>query len=110
MEFIEESFDLPVTLQGGISLEVPMRPLHGSLELAFDGRDVKDEGSAALFGGKYTYRDLLSFGLGYQTGGDTRDVSVGLGVQQGRLAADWAYIPISDDLGDEHRFSLGVDL
>jgi len=110
MSFIEEEFDLPLTVQGGVAWQRPLAGLQGELTLAADVRHVRDQGTGLLAGVEYGYRELLSFGVGYQGGEDTRDLSLGLGAQRGRFAIHWAYVPISEDLGDEHRFSLAVDL
>ncbi len=110
LTYIEESFDAPLMIQGGASYAILLDALQGRVELAAEARHVRDEGGAFLAGAAYEYRELLRFGLGYQGGRDTRDVSVGLGVHPGRLSAYWAYVPFSDDLGEEHRFSLGLDL
>ncbi len=110
MSFIEEEFDLPLTLQGGISYAKPLTGMSGQLLVALEVRDVKGQGSSVHGGVEYDYRETLRFGVGYQDGHDTRDVSVGLGMRHGRMAFDWAYVPVAEDLGDEHRFSLRVDL
>ncbi|MCK4304460.1 MAG: PorV/PorQ family protein, partial [Candidatus Eisenbacteria sp.] len=110
MSFIEDSFDLPLTIQGGASWEILLESLSGCLLVAGEVRHVQDEGSALLAGAEYTYDGLLSLGFGYQGGRDTRDVSVGLGAHIGLLALHWAYVPISEDLGDENRFTVHLDL
>jgi hypothetical protein len=110
VSFIEEPVDLPLTVQGGVSSAIPLPRLSGRLVLALEGRHVRDDGSSLLLGGEYEYRRLLRFGAGYQTGRDTRDVSLGLGLRQGPLAFHWSFVPIKDDLGDEHRLTLGLDL
>jgi hypothetical protein len=110
MSFIEDSFDLPLTIQGGVSWEKPLESLTGQLLVSAELRHIRHVGELVLGGVEYLYGDMLSLGLGYQEGRDTRDVSVGLGARQGRLALNWAYVPISDALGDEHRFSVRLDL
>jgi len=110
MKFISTEFGLPLTVQGGVSWE--LRPLgpDSRLLLASDVRHVRDEGTAMLVGVEYGYRNLLSFGGGYQGGQDVRDVSLGIGAHAGPLDLHWAYLPLAEDLGDEHLFSVRIDL
>ncbi len=110
VEFIEEEFDLPLTVQGGGAVTLPLESLTGRLLLSVEGRSVDGEDGSLLLGGEYEYDRMLRFGLGYQTGHDTRDLSLGVGLRHSRLAFDWSFVPIAEDLGDEHRFTLGVDL
>jgi len=112
MKFIETEFDLPLTVQGGVSWRRALGSSGGRLTVAGDLRSVRDDGTSALFGAEYGYGNLLSFGVGYQGGRETQDVSFGLGVERGRFAFHWAYVPIAEDLGDqdEHRFSLRLSL
>jgi hypothetical protein len=110
VSFIDEKVDLPLAFQGGATVTMPVESLNGRVLLALEGRQVRDEDAALLVGFAYEFRELLRFGLGYQAGRDTRDMSLGVGIRQGGLAFHWAYQPIREDLGDEHRFSLGLDL
>lgn len=110
MSYIEESFDLPLTVQGGVSWDLPLQSLSGRLLMAADIRHLRDEGTVLLFGVEYSYAEFLRFGLGYQEGRDVQDVGVGIGIHQGWFGLDWAYIPISEDLGDENRFTIGITL
>jgi hypothetical protein len=110
MKFISEDFDLPLTAQGGASLELPLRSLSGRLQLGAEVRQVRGEDPALLWGAEYGYGQHLTFGLGYQSGLDTRDVSVGIGLQEGAFGINWAYAPIAENLGDEHRFTVRLDL
>lgn len=108
--FIEEIFDLPRTVQGGAALDLPIARLAGTLRLAADVRQVRDEDAVTLAGVTYTYAEMLSVGFGYQDGLDTRDITFGLGIQYGRFGLDWAFIPVEESLGDENRFALRLDL
>ncbi len=110
VSFIDEEIDLPLTIQGGATTVLPLESLHGRVQLALEGRSVRDEDAALLMGASYEYRRVVCFGLGYRTGHDTRDLSLGIGIQKGALAFHWAYVPIAEDLGDEHRFTLGLGL
>jgi hypothetical protein len=110
MSYIEEEFDLPLTFQGGASYLLDLPSANGRFLLAADVRGTKDEDTAFLFGAEYTYDNTLSLGVGYQDGRDTRDLSLGLGFEIKAVALNYAYIPIDQDLGDEHRLSLRINL
>jgi len=110
MTYISEEFELPLTVQGGVTWTHRRPGRANSVRIAAEVRHVRDEGSAFLAGAEYGFLDLLSLGLGYQTAHDTRDLSVGLGAHRGGFDLHWAYVPFSEDLGDEHRFSLRVGL
>jgi hypothetical protein len=110
MQFVEDEFGLPLTVQGGLSWEAHLGSVSSRFLLAADVRHVRDQGAGFLFGAEYGYLDHLTFGVGYQGGHDVRGVSTGIGAHAGPLNLHWAYVPISDNLGDEHRFSLRIDL
>lgn len=110
ISFIDEEIELPLTIQGGATTTLPITSLDGRVLLAAEGRAVRDEDAALLLGAAYEYRRVVRFGLGYRTGHDTRDLSLGIGIHQGALAFHWAYVPIAENLGDEHRFTLGLGL
>ena len=63
-------------------------------------------GSTTLhLGGEYAlHRHLLARG-GYQSA-DTRNLSLGLGLETGIWSVDYAFIPFKSDLGEAHRLSV----
>jgi hypothetical protein len=107
--FTGDDFDLPTTIQGGVAYHKPLSTA-GELIFSLEARKTKERDAALLGGFEYTYRQTLSMGVGYVGGSDTRDISLGIGFHQGRFNFAWAYIPVGEDLGDENRFSLGIDL
>lgn len=107
--FTGDEFDQPATIQGGMAYHKPLSTA-GEVTVSLEGRKVRDLDAALLGGIEYIYRQMLSLGIGYLGGSDTRDLSLGIGFQQGRFNFAWAYIPIGEDLGDENRFSLGIGL
>jgi hypothetical protein len=112
MKFIEKEFNIPLTLQGGVGWRHDFDRLESVLTVAADVRNVRDQGTGLLVGAEYVYHDVLSLGIGYLGGEDSRDLSAGMGVHLSRLALHYAYVPISqEDIGDsEHRVSLRIDL
>jgi len=101
-----EEFDLPFTVQGGITHAIPLRSMNGRLNLSAELRSVKDGDSQFLIGTEYRYQDTASLQVGYQTEHDTQDVSFGFSVGRERVHGQYAFAPYGENLGDQHRFSL----
>ena len=110
MKFIDDEFRQPLTVQGGASWLFRPGQAASALLVSADVRFVRDEDAALLLGAEYGFQDLLSLGVGVRTGHDTRDMTVGIGAHPGRWGLYWAYAPIAEDLGDEHRLSVRLDL
>jgi len=106
MKYESESFDLPTTVQAGISRAFPIDALGGQLLLSADVRKIRDETTEFLAGSEYSYHNLASLQFGYRSGLDTQDVSLGFGVGGRNVKAQYAYVPYSDNLGNEQRFSV----
>jgi hypothetical protein len=53
---------------------------------------------------------MLSLRMGYKTGFESQNVSFGAGLRRNEYSFSYAYLVIDNDLGDSHRFSLGIDL
>jgi hypothetical protein len=100
-----ESFDLPTTLQAGISYT---RLAVGGGTITVAGDFVAERGADASIrvGGEYAYRGQFILGAGYKTGLDNENVSFGVGYQN-RIRVNYAFTPIYSDLGSSHRISLG---
>jgi len=78
---------------------IPLEFLSGQLLLAAEARKVRDEKAEFLFGTEYSYQHLASFQFGYRSGLDTQDVSFGFGVGHGNVSGQYAYVPMSENLG-----------
>jgi hypothetical protein len=59
-------------------------------------------------GAEATYQEYFSVRLGYLTGYDTRGFSAGMGIHYNRFQLDYAFIPVSEDLGNAHSISIGI--
>ncbi len=108
VSFLEEEIDLPRIVQFGLNWERAAGG--GAVEMEADVSHTLGEGYALRFGCEYVYRGTLGLGAGYRTGHQTRGVSLGVAFHTGPLALRWSYSPVGEDLGSEHRFSLGADL
>ena len=101
-----EEFDLPVTVQAGLTHAVPLQAMNGRLLVSAEFRSVQDGDSQFLVGTEYRYQDITSLQVGYQTEHDTQDVSFGFSVGRDRVLGQYAFAPFGENLGDQHRFSI----
>ena len=106
MEFIDEPFDLPLTLQGGVTYHLPLASVSGEAIFAAEVRKIRDEDAGVNLGAEYRIQELARMRIGYRSGLDTEDVSFGLGLTRGRVQVDYAYVPFGEDLGNQHRVGL----
>jgi hypothetical protein len=108
MSFIEEKFDLPVMYKVGGALDVPVESLSGDIVFSSDVVIPADGTTKVHIGMEYEYAGMIALRLGYRTGWDNHNVSVGLGVKVRNFRLDYAVTPYYSELGDTHRVSLGV--
>jgi hypothetical protein len=69
-----------------------------------------DKQTFAAAGAEIRFRELVTVRGGYQFGSEGRGFSSGLGITYGILALDYAFAPLSHDLGNTHTISVGVTL
>jgi len=110
MTFIEDGFELPVTLRVGGDYQIPFESQRTALVLAYDLEVVNDDDPRNHFGAEVSYMDLFSLRGGWKTGFTTQSGSFGVGVRKAGYRFDYAYTSVSEDLGSAHRFSLAIDL
>ncbi len=107
--FLAEKPTLPTTVRGGLTYEWPLARI-GSLLVTADALGIK--ASAPQFRGGVEYRapNYLALRAGYVSGLDAQSVAVGFGLFIKHIRFDYAFIPYREELGDGHRFSLGLEL
>ena len=97
--FEEESFQLPLTLQIGVAMDVMDLAASGdgthSLVLAVDAENPRDFSEQIKLGGEYTFVDTFSLRGGYVFPSDEQGIHLGAGVRQSvgglGLAADYGF-------------------
>ena len=99
-KLVSESTDLPVEARIGAAYRGP-----GQLLVVMDLQSVRDTGTSLHVGMEYGIRRRLDLRAGYQTT-DSRDLSLGLGVNSGSWAFDYAFVPFASGLGDAHRVGV----
>jgi hypothetical protein len=108
--FVDESFELPLTIRAGAAWSRPLSSLHSQGTITSEVRKVRGEDARFHVGGELLYHERLALRLGGKFGYDTEDVSFGLGVTSNRIRFDYALVPMSWDLGTAHVFSLTARL
>ena len=99
LAFSEESFQLPLTLQIGISMDVlnltDLDPSLHSLVVSADAANPRDFSEQVKVGGEYRFMDRVALRAGYTFPTDEEGVSLGVGVRQplggSTLGADYSY-------------------
>lgn len=109
-----ESFELPLTLRIGLSMDLmnvyPVgRPGMHSLVVSVDAENPRDYAEQIKFGGEYTFLNTLSLRGGYVFPADEEGFSLGAGVRQElgglRFGADYAYTSFGV-FTNVHRFGV----
>ncbi len=110
MSFIDEKFDLPFMFRAGGAYATPVEALHGDVLAVVDFVVPNDGDTKVHLGLEYEYSKIIALRVGYRTGWDNQNVSIGLGAKVRQFRIDYAYVPFYSDLGDTHRISLGFAL
>ena len=108
LSFIREQFDLPREIRIGAAYVPTYAALQRRVLLSADIGKYRAEPIKLNLGAEYTYRGRFSTSLGYRTRQDEAGVSAGLGVRLQRYRLDYAFVPFGADLGNTHRFALGL--
>jgi len=106
LKYVQESFALPLTVQGGLTYHLGLPALGAEALLVAELRKIRKEDASLHIGIEYRLQQAVQLRAGYRTGLDTEDVSLGLGFRRGRLQADYAYVPFGEELGNQHRIGL----
>jgi hypothetical protein len=108
-QFLAEEPTLPATVRGGVSYERKVGTI-GSALVTADALAIRD--SAPQFRGGVEFRapQYLALRAGMVDGLDAQFLSVGFGLFIKHIQFDYAFIPYRENLGDGHRFSLGLVL
>lgn len=99
ISYVEESFQLPLTFQIGIAMDVvdltSLDPNVHQLEVSVDANNPRDFSEQIKIGGEYTVFNTFSVRGGYVFPSDTQGINLGAGVQQSLgglgIGADYAY-------------------
>jgi hypothetical protein len=109
-KFVEEKFYPPFQLRGGASYRYSPQWLSGTIIVAADAVFPNDgDGEVKLhMGAEYSFERLFSVRAGYKGNYYVQGPTFGIGVSYNRLRFDYAFMSISHDLENSHRFSINV--
>jgi hypothetical protein len=106
-----EKTTLPTLLRAGPAYTFSIDNMQSNVTLASDVLYIFPEGRAYLnFGGELVFDRTVSARAGYRLGSEARTLSAGVGLKYGVLGLDYAYEPLSADLGNTHTVSLVLNL
>jgi hypothetical protein len=106
-ELRNEKTTLPSLLRIGPAYTFTVEDLQSDITLATDFVNLFPEGSSHLnIGGELVFDGTIAARTGYQFGSEGRKFSAGVGVYYGIIGLDYAYAPLSADLGNTHTISL----
>jgi hypothetical protein len=105
----EESTRLPATFRVGPAYRLGWDSPCMDLLMAGDLIYIFEEGEPyASLAAEFTYDRMVAARAGYQFGSEGRGFSAGVGFRYGLFRLDYAYAPISSDLGNTHTISVGL--
>jgi hypothetical protein len=110
LKYDTQAFRLPLTFQGGLSHLMPLNSLGGTVRLAVEMRKVRDEDAQLLVGSEYEYQHAARVQVGYRSGLDSESLSFGMGVGKGRVRGQYSFVPVKNNLGDQHRIAVQLAL
>lgn len=97
LKYANESFELPLTFNIGLSMDmqdfIDERSVVNSFVVSVDAVHNRDYREQVFVGGECLIMNLLSLRGGYITGSDENDVTFGFGVMQSGIVFDYAYTP-----------------
>jgi hypothetical protein len=108
MGYSNESFDLPLTVQGGLSYQPLYLPAELSAVVAVDYQKTREQDGGVLLGLEVGLRDMVAARLGYRGNYKNGKLTFGVGLSLANTVIDYAYADVGDDLGGTHRVSLAL--
>jgi hypothetical protein len=110
MGYFDEEFDLPLTLQGGLSYRPAWLPNDVSATLAVDYQKTRDEDGGLLFGVEVGLKHMVAVRFGHRGPAEEGNIAYGVGLNVASAVIDYAYVDMGDHLGDIHRVGLAFKL
>jgi hypothetical protein len=106
-----EKTKLPTLLRIGPAYAMDVAGILSTLTLASDLVHIFPEKQTYVnVGGELAFDQTFAARTGYEFGSQGRGFSAGVGVNYGILSVDYAYAPLSSDLGNTHTISLAIGL
>ncbi|MEE9555507.1 MAG: PorV/PorQ family protein [candidate division Zixibacteria bacterium] len=109
-KFVDTAFDLPREIRLGASYRTGESFPGITVAADFIKPEWGDKSSKFNVGGEYNYQNLAFLRAGGNIGYDSRSISVGAGIAYRDYLFDYAFVPMKNDLGNTHRFTLSIRL
>ncbi len=106
LKFIDEPFDAPLSVRGGLAYRRDMPAVGSRLVLSFDMESMRGGDFETFVGGEWYYGEYISGRLGMNPNSDTRDFATGFGAHYRDFVVDYAYVPFTSNLGSSHRIGV----
>jgi len=106
-----EKTKLPALLRVGPAYALVLESANSTVSLAADLVQIFPEKRTYLnAGGEFFFNQVVAGRAGYQFGSEGRGFSAGIGLQYGSFVVDYAYAPVSSELGNTHTITLALSL
>lgn len=103
-----QATELPMAFRAGLAWDVPVKNQTWSAILATDFVMPKEKDPRFHVGGELQLFQQLFLRTGFLSGYEARALTAGIGIYKGAFMLDYSFTPIKEDLGNGHRFSLGI--
>ncbi len=106
-----ESTKLPALLRVGPAYSSQLEGTMAAVTLASDFVHLFSDSKSYLnLGGEFVFDNSFAARMGYRFGSEGQKLSAGVGVTYEFLMMDYAYAPLTNDLGTGHTISLSFNL
>ncbi len=110
MEYVDESFRLPLTFHIGASADILSFTHFDSeehdLDLVLEGNNPIDYSERFHIGTEYWFRQMFALRAGYKFNYDEENLSLGAGLRYKGIHFDYSYASFGEFLGSVNRFSM----
>ena len=105
-----DTVELPTVVSAGVSRGMSLWGRPEGLRGWLAWRHIRGEGSHVALGAQVGVVTGLNLRLGYQTGYETRGLSLGVGLHLGRVRFSYALVPFREGFGEAHLASFAYRL
>jgi len=109
-KFIDESYELPREIRIGASYRRGEDFPYIIVSADYVKPEWGDKSSKFNVGGEYNYQNMAFLRAGGYFGYDSRSISLGAGMAYRNYYFDYSFVPLKNNLGNTHRFTLRIRL
>jgi hypothetical protein len=109
--FRNENITLPALMRLGPAYSFDLKDAHATVSASVDYVRIFPEKTNYLnTGAEFMFERTIAARVGYQFGSEARGFCSGIGIRYRLFLLDYAYAPLSQDLGKTHTITIGVNL